>query len=458
MIDSQLKDRLMAALESGVACVNRGSDPDPALAKAASDADFNVEQTRRLCELFNTARTLHHFERNKDCKEASFDLADSDVVLGIMFDEPETADKLAEDLYDYREYERRDPAAMEDINDDLFLSEKAAEVQLDIGQQASRAYRLYDTQISMAEKLRSEAAQAESIASDTFAKLALDIRHADDAGDNRYGLLCYLRPNAADRVSCHFNRPVTAETVKAACVIDSSPVAPWLQMFDRAENLMFKAASARTLADSVEKEARAFRQQFEHIVSGDLLKRADERKEEGEKEPKEDWLGEIKPVRMGLPAWAATPTRASLETGREALQGASDATAPVRRAVDAGIVGAVKDLVDRGRGASRVQRAKVNADSSAGLANVQNEINLTELMNLDPFISAADPESVLAGYKELLATAPTFVLENKESLRAALRNMIHSGAISVYDTDSYAKLEKTKRELSGQLKIKAAQG
>jgi len=467
MIDTQLKDRLMSALRDGVSRVNHGSDPDSALAKAASDANFNVEQTRRLCELFNTARTLHHFEKHADCKDAEFPLADSDVVLGIMFDEPEVADKLAEELYDYSEYERRDPARMEDEDDDLFGVRKVAEPLLDIEQQAARAYRIYDTQMSLAAQLRSEASQAESIATDAFAKLAMEVRYADDNGDvTRYGLLAHMRPAASERLSVHFDRPVEVPAVKVAKVVDASSISAWLREFDNAEDLMFKSASARTLADDVEKEAIEFREAFENIASGGLAKSANKEKDptNKEKDPSQDFFGDLpeKPFSPGMSADNARVARtgAGLVGGATELAGHGAAgfgklINPAAKRVTKPFGGYFDELLSSGIGSYADAREKENATSSAALANRQREMLITELLVTDPFISEADPDAVIAGYNTLTQLAPD-LSRNKEVVRAILRQMAHSGALSTFDADSIVKLEKTMREITGKLKAQTA--
>ncbi len=460
MIDAGLKEQLMSALQDGVSRVNRGTSPNQALAKAAEDADFNVEQTRRLCELFNTARTLHHFEKNKDCKEASFDLAESNIVLGIMFDAPECAEKLAADFYDYSEYEHRDPASHSDLDDDLFgMAKAASEDYLDIEAQAGRAYRTYDTQMRMAGHLRDEARQAAGLAVDLFAKTAQDIRYAEDAGEHRYGLFLHLRPGAPARLDPHFSRPVEVTSTKYAHVVDSGLVKPWLDSFDRAENLMFKAASAESLADEVEKEARDFREQFEHIVSGDLLKRADDKKKDDkkdkEKKPDEDFFGEIDPFSLQWSAPFSSAARGATHGAGALIEGAGQFADPIVKGTQASIGDKLKELVSAAGQATALQRAIENSDSSAALDNTQREILLTEVMATDPYIRDADPEAVVAAYNNLLETAPGIALR-RGAVIAYLRAALHSGdsgALDQYTAKGYQDLEKIDRQLAGKLPI-----
>ena len=85
MIDEGFKQQLLDALQSAVANVNGGDSGNAAVAKAASAADFNREQTSRLCELFNTARTIYHFEHHPEEKTAEFALVDKAEVLKAVF-------------------------------------------------------------------------------------------------------------------------------------------------------------------------------------------------------------------------------------------------------------------------------------------------------------------------------------------------------------------------------------
>jgi len=462
MMDPVLKDRLMSALEDGVGRVNAGSDPNAALAKAAESADFNIEQTRRLCELFNTARTLNHFEKNKDCKEAAFDLADSAVVLGIMFDEPAVSDKLAEDMYDYSEYERRDPAAMEDVVDDLFGVGKQASPSRHIDNVTADAYRTYEVQRSMSNQLASESEQATELAVSLYSKVASALRQADEYGaGGNYALFTHLRKTAAGRLGPHMPVGFKPATVKFAAVVESYPVKPWLALFDRAEDLMFKAAAARALAYQVRNEAEAFRTEFENTLGGDIVKRA-AKPGDPPPAPKKDWLGEIEePGTLGfnLPGSAATPIRGTLGAGQALAGGATGAfgsiSKPIIDKAQGGVSKYLDSLIGLGQEAHTINSERANATSSANLANKQREILLTELMANDPFISEADPDAVADGYATLMQLAPDLSL-NKEVVRAILRQMAHSGALSTFDADSITKLEKTMREISGRLKTDKA--
>ena len=60
------KDDLGEALQKAVSYYNEGSSPSEAVVKSAMDMGFNLDQTDRLVEKFNTARTIHHFETHPD--------------------------------------------------------------------------------------------------------------------------------------------------------------------------------------------------------------------------------------------------------------------------------------------------------------------------------------------------------------------------------------------------------
>ena len=66
------KDRLVSALHESVGYFNQDNDPNAAVAKAAASNDFNIDQTRRLVEMFNTARTLYHYKSASDRTPCGF--------------------------------------------------------------------------------------------------------------------------------------------------------------------------------------------------------------------------------------------------------------------------------------------------------------------------------------------------------------------------------------------------
>jgi len=478
----------MEALEQSVALVNQGSDPNSALAKTASESGFNVEQTRRLSELFNTARTLHHFETNKTEKSASFAIADSDVVLGIMFDDDQSADKYAEEFYDYSEYDQRDPARTDDL-DDLFGVGKQAEDLVDIEGQSRRAYRVYDTQISMADQLRSEANQATSIAVDSLSKLAESIWDRDSPED--YALFLHIRPQAAEKVAVHLPENFKPATVKFASIVDSGPVDSWVATYDEADALMFKAAAALTLAEDVVKEATDFCKEFEGIVMPKITKSAagfdinsylneqqskakekskkkdskpkakdaeknvvvidGKAKDKAEPKPKKDWAGVISedPLSLNLPELEAGAVRGTAGLAGKTLNTlgapASFATKKVKEHVDTSLA----NLLAGAANARDKKHEYANANSSAELGNAQREIILSELMVTDPFISE-DPDAVVSGYTTLMQLAPELSL-NKEVTRAILRQMAHEGTLDTFSAKSIADLEKVVRSLGGRL-------
>ena len=92
-ITGGFKDRLMDTLHGAVKHFNETGDPNQAVVKAARDADFNPEQTTRLVEAFNTARTLFHYKSASD-RTSSFALADAGAVLTDLFERQEPAARV----------------------------------------------------------------------------------------------------------------------------------------------------------------------------------------------------------------------------------------------------------------------------------------------------------------------------------------------------------------------------
>jgi hypothetical protein len=95
MIDPQLKENLMSALSESVDEYNKSKDAVGAIYKAADAKDFNIEQTRRLCEMFNTAKTLYHYTANPEKRAERFEVVDPDRVIEKLFCRTNEGKKLA---------------------------------------------------------------------------------------------------------------------------------------------------------------------------------------------------------------------------------------------------------------------------------------------------------------------------------------------------------------------------
>ena len=100
------KENLMSALKRAVDLHNSGSGDNESVIKSASEHDFNPDQTQRLVETYNTAKTVC-FYKTADDRSQKFTLADGGAVAKDLFKdrlpEAKSADVLK--IHDYSVYD-----------------------------------------------------------------------------------------------------------------------------------------------------------------------------------------------------------------------------------------------------------------------------------------------------------------------------------------------------------------
>ena len=80
-----LKEKLIDSLKNAVSLYNGGMSADSALAKTAETNGLNTDQTERLVEMFNSAKTIDYFGKHASDRTGKFDIADKSVVAKEMF-------------------------------------------------------------------------------------------------------------------------------------------------------------------------------------------------------------------------------------------------------------------------------------------------------------------------------------------------------------------------------------
>jgi hypothetical protein len=87
-LNPQTSQKIASAVESAFQAATEGVDPSLAVAKAATEASLNVDQTKRACEALNVTRTLSFNKtasKDDKCSAHPFDIADPDKVISIMY-------------------------------------------------------------------------------------------------------------------------------------------------------------------------------------------------------------------------------------------------------------------------------------------------------------------------------------------------------------------------------------
>ena len=76
------------------------------------------------------------------------------------------------------------------------------------------------------------------------------------------------------------------------------------------------------------------------------------------------------------------------------------------------------------------------------LENMERKLLLQELMMTDPILSKISPAKVARAYEQLLRLSPE-ISKEKEVVRAELRAMVSSQALSKFDADPFAKTDSS---------------
>ena len=454
------KDRLVSALHESVGYFNQDNDPNAAVAKAAASNDFNIDQTRRLVEMFNTARTLYHYKSASD-RTRDFALADVDDVLPRLFTDTVKAASAQPPVYSYmaydvRERSRHDPevaekaAAAPDIGSGLTMEA--------VARQAMTALRVQRQTVKIA---GDESRIASSAAARALTQAArMFATGVKEANEDRYARLVQgyrdqveWAPVMAKLSEFMAEKDKAPEAVMRkyarSRVIDDRDLGPVLALLKEARDMMSTEAELLAAAGVLEKEADAFERaylealdpsftrQSQDLLSGfirpSMLKAAQVSSEQ--KYQTTDFFGE--PVNV----------TAKSQTPGEGKPGLSDA---IGGAVGGAVQKPLSSLLE-----TQVERAftgpmsRENKKLSDRLKNVQRQIMLQDLMTNDPVLSEESPDTVAEAYNAVLQMAPE-VAGNKEVVRAVLRQTVHSVAVSPYDAEIWTKLEKNLQNLRGK--------
>ena len=274
---AEFKERLMTALKSAADAFNSGSSPDEAVVKAATDANFNREQTDRLVEMMNTAMTLNYFDKHASDRTGEFPLATKEGVTLLMYGGGKT-EKAAEAKprrvsgSDYSFYETA-PRSRRPV--DAAMSKVAAAAcephrgdglsGLSIDALAGKAARYSRMCKQAAEALSDTARTVGGEMRSMLAKLAADLSsgYEEDAA-RRYAVLTRATEEGA-AISDLLAETVPARVVKAAeavklpRVVDPSEVAYLVKAAGEIVELGREA-------DEMSKEAEEWREQGTSVM------------------------------------------------------------------------------------------------------------------------------------------------------------------------------------------------
>lgn len=461
------KDKLFNdALPHAVKLYNEGMSSDEALAKTAEHFGFNVEQTDRLTEFFNTAKTINFYKTAED-RTKNFELADKNHVHEIMFKAEKKAEAPAE-YRDYSFYTSEERNYLDDQKVDSSEIDKIAE-RLEAEDRCGgfTADSLFKQAVDMADSLDAQAdfvfegvGQIRAKALSDTMKIAQQmlLSPSPESAYAKFRAAC-KSASAADMVAgCLPDFVVEGaktelEKISEAGIVDSRSVRELVSAaetiggaIDRAAGYEKKAegmrARAKEMRDRVYKIAASFsppkpkrppapsghsshgrppkiNYKFNVNVKGQGKDDDEDKDGRGKKNEKSPTLYDR------LPDYPK-----AVEDVRDYVLGG---LLPGRESLETAIFGApskstyVKDRLD----------------------NVRRSVLLSDLYKNDPILSEADPNELARAYQSLVQTSPKSSL-NKEVVRAILRQAVASPAISPFDAKSWADLDSAIAKANGQ--------
>lgn len=442
------KDTLMTALHDAVGNFNAGASVDDAVVKAARANDFNVDQTTRLVETFNTARALYHYKSATD-RASSCDLADAGVVISKLF-KPETESKSkskeaalspAYSQYDLRE--RDYFSAMPQKSAESTALQSGLE-GLSFEALSDKAMRELRSVRQVAKIAEDEARIAGMTAARVLEKVARLFAPGDDAGrklqDDRYARLeatCSSEYGPVLSKLAEFippSRRVDKKLVSkyaAADLVDDSDLGEHRALLKEARDLMQAEAELLAASGQFCKEADAFERDFAE-ATGCL--------------PGPTPTSEFLTARFVKRAAPEKPNPKPNDKSRGPMSSLLDELYnPLATSMDQRFKNYV-DVAVPDMNKNRFKRE--NTRISENLRNVQRQILLQDLMVNDPVLSEEAPETVAQAYSAVMNMAPE-VSTNKEVMRAILRQSVNSVAVSPYDAEMWTKLERNLANIRG---------
>ena len=484
MIDPTFQQELMGALQSAVSEFNKTAEPNSAVIHAAKQADFNPEQTRRLVETFNTARTIYHYDTGE--KTANFPVASADKVLLSLLGEP-VAKEAAAPYQDYAEYDQPEMDAKQGsviFSDDPLPPLVADNGGIDLYNTPTLENQAHRVVAGIREK-RAHASHAEDLgreallkAENIFKKIATELGHVShDVALDKYARLQLsfdstpefypIMARLHDYIAPGIKEAMTTSLMESyGKVIDAADIEGYCGAVKSAQALWAEYANHAAIGSTLTKEAAELEQSFDSVVLETAPKQT------------EDPLGDFFPKRAADIVWSSTdpynqfisrplsgrlpnkqaPGQLQIQvTKPESDSGENDGAKnkadksegltekAISTAVGSGLVGDIAKTVGGGQ---RQQILAQNQKMTERLKNTQRQILLQDLLVNDPMISEAAPEQVAQTYEAVMQMAPE-VTTNKEVMRSILRQAIHSVAISPYDAKDWLELEKIIQDVRG---------
>jgi hypothetical protein len=501
------REQLMKALDTAVKNFNGGMGDNDAVIKAAADSQFNSDQTQRLLETYNTAKSIYFFKSANDRRDR-FPLADPGVVLPALFSgvakaAPKAAGLTDQAFYSEREFHYDGKWAFDQFGArqaDEASMEKAASAQgtnlsLDTLYRSLKKHATVNRQT--AERCTSTADFCQYQHDESLRKLAAFVSQAYHEPDRLAQVEHYMwslhgrdlaEPVVQDLLTC---LPATSAEKRAGDRLERLPTdfeqrhPAEAALAKEAFEARFATGQLRALAVTFEKEAAGMLQQWNEIagfspvsepagsMSGFFAEALRGRLS------KQAATGQSPLDQMAYPP-AGQPLKAKQsptqqprqprdgggrekEEGEKAKPGKEKAPESLLSKVLAGAGTAVGGGVSKAL-ETPIQRAMASLTSggeaedaqrlTGTLRNMQRKLLLEDLMVNDPVLSGEDPQSVITAYQTMVNVAPEVSL-NKEIVRSVIRTAVNAVSFSPFDAKNIAELEGEMRKNLGYTLPKA---
>lgn len=409
-----VKEKLNKALEDAVGYYNGGMSANDAIVKSAMDHDLTIDQTDRVVESFNTAKTINYFDKNASDRTGSFDLASKKDVTLALFGKDATEKKASVEV------------PMVDNLSTAFYTSTPDRTSNRKNVFAEKRALFLDVLSKQAQEKWSHGYSDKTIqdmASDAYVTIKsaeADIKSAIGTIDDY--LWTATEKIASSISSGAYEAPLDkANLFKAACphkmVIDEvSKFSPILKQATGGEYAKMYVVDTSPIDDLL-KEA-------DDIMSA-VAQRRELRKKQAEFKAKGERLKEAM-----LKDPSLSDKVPKMSTGIDSL-----IHAPVRKQASSSGIPTVDDFLESVPDTNSYKKIneQIRDDARGAI--------LADLLSADPILQDADPRQVASIYKSLIASAPRVSL-NKEIVRSVLRGAVNSIAVSPADSKIFTDVDK----------------
>ena len=451
---------IKTALTDAVQQVNSGMSPTAALKKVANDLDLNPNYIQRTGEALNVALHYKHFKSASD-RSAEFEIADIPTVIKEVFTETEktaaaysaehfSVGAYSDNVFNYNRmlsnplYKRAFLEIMVSEGNDA-----ANPITLPTAYQKSANY--VDKLTKQAEELEVAKVAAEIALNEKFSSLSDSFRR--DAGYRtsfeefesqvfaKHGEEAVPYLDLLHKLACpseergvHDTGYMMFEQCKEAALFDELMSAG--ENFVSSEKQASEAQENLAFETSYLKECRMFMGKTASTQPAKSTKPATEK--EAASDEQEEYTD---PVLIEMQKKAADSSYV--------VGGNYDTDPVVAQTMEKEAFGGSRSLLgellrepmtEAFHSGFKKKQAPFGASTNLTLDNMERKLLLQELMHTDPILSKVSPVKVVRAFEQILRLSPE-ISKEKEVVRANLRAMVSTQALSTFEADQLTKLD-----------------